>query len=87
MGNLASTYRNQGRWKKAEERNVQVMEMRKRVLGQEHPDTLTGMANLAFTWKSRESDVEALELMKACLLLRKQKLGADHPDTISSFRA
>jgi hypothetical protein len=34
MANLASTYRNQGRWKEAEELDVQVMETRKRVLGE-----------------------------------------------------
>jgi hypothetical protein len=39
MGNLTSTYRNQGRWKEAEELDVQAMETRKRVLGEEHPDT------------------------------------------------
>ena len=33
MNNLASTYWNQGRWKEAEELNVQVRETRKRVLG------------------------------------------------------
>jgi hypothetical protein len=33
MGNLASTYGNQGRWKEAEELEVQVMETFKRVLG------------------------------------------------------
>ena len=33
MGNLASTYRNQGRWNEAEQLDVQVMEMRKKVLG------------------------------------------------------
>ena len=48
MANLASTYRNQGRWKEAEELDVQVIETRKRVLGQAHPDTLTSMNNLAF---------------------------------------
>jgi len=47
MSNLASTFRNQGRWKEAEELEVQVMETRKRVLGQEHPDMLTSMNNLA----------------------------------------
>jgi len=30
MGNLALTYRNQGRWKEAEELGVEVMETRKR---------------------------------------------------------
>jgi hypothetical protein len=46
MGNLASTYRNQGRWKEAEVLDVLMMETTKRVLGVEHPDTLTHMANL-----------------------------------------
>jgi hypothetical protein len=32
MGNLALMYRNQGRWKEAEELEVQVMQTRKRVL-------------------------------------------------------
>ena len=49
MANLASTYRNQGRWKEAEELEVQVKDTRKRVLGAEHPDTLTSMNNLAHT--------------------------------------
>jgi len=37
-------YRNQGRWKEAEELEVLVMETTKRVLGEEHPDSLTSMA-------------------------------------------
>ena len=49
-GNLASTYWNQGRWKEAENLGVQVMEMRKTVLGQEYPSTLISMANLASTY-------------------------------------
>ena len=39
--NLASTYQNQGRWKEAEELFIQVMDTRKRILGLQHPDTLT----------------------------------------------
>ena len=38
MANLASTYRNQGRWTEAEKINVQVVETRRKVLGDEHPD-------------------------------------------------
>ncbi|OCK96362.1 uncharacterized protein K441DRAFT_429297, partial [Cenococcum geophilum 1.58] len=51
--NLASTYWNQGRWKEAEEQFVQVMETRKRVLGAEHPSTLTSINNLVITLKSQ----------------------------------
>ena len=50
MTNLASTDRNQGRWKEAKELFVQVMEMRVRVLGAEHPSTLTSMTNSAKLW-------------------------------------
>ncbi|KAF2818065.1 hypothetical protein CC86DRAFT_309981, partial [Ophiobolus disseminans] len=49
MANLASTYRNQGRWDAAEELDVQVMETHKKKLGADRPDTLTSMANLAST--------------------------------------
>ncbi|KAF1934580.1 hypothetical protein EJ02DRAFT_490836 [Clathrospora elynae] len=41
LANLASMYRNQERSKEAEELDVQVMETGKRMLGEEHPDTLT----------------------------------------------
>ena len=50
MANLASTYKNQERWKKTEELKVQVMETRKRVLGEEHPETLASINNLASTF-------------------------------------
>src|SRR3984885_11227325 len=41
-----------GYWNEAEKLQVDVMELRKKVLGAEHPDTLTSMANLAETyWK------------------------------------
>ena len=39
MSNLAATYWNQGRWYEAEKLDVQVMETRKRVIKEEHPDT------------------------------------------------
>jgi hypothetical protein len=53
IANLASTYQNQGRWKKAKDLEVQVIETRKRVLGTEHPSTLTSMANLASTYRNQ----------------------------------
>jgi len=46
MTNLASTYRNQGRWNEAEQLQNQVMDLRMRVLGQEHLHTLTSINNI-----------------------------------------
>ena len=64
MGNLASTYWNQGRWNEAEQLEVQVMEMTKKLLGAEHPDTLTTMGNLASTYwnQGRWNEAEQLEV-------------------------
>ncbi|KIN03536.1 hypothetical protein OIDMADRAFT_51496 [Oidiodendron maius Zn] len=69
MANLASTYRNQGRWKEAEELQVQVIEMRKRALGAEHPDTITIMANLASTYinQGRWKEAEKLSMQNVCI--------------------
>jgi Tetratricopeptide repeat len=47
-GSLASTFWKQGQWTEAEKLEVQVLEMRKTVLGPEHrPDTLISMWHLA----------------------------------------
>ncbi|KAB8255448.1 Tetratricopeptide repeat-domain-containing protein [Aspergillus pseudonomiae] len=87
MTNLASTYRHQGRCKEAEELGLQVMELRKQVLGPEHPGTLTSMANLAYTWNLLGKAQDALALMEKCVELRRNVLGPDNPHTISSSKA
>jgi hypothetical protein len=55
------------------------METSKRVLGPEHPDTLTSMNNLSYTWKAMGKRADALKLMDECLQLRKRVLGVNHP--------
>ncbi|PSN58826.1 putative kinesin [Corynespora cassiicola Philippines] len=84
MANLASTYRNQGRWDDAEKLFVQVMKTRKTKLGDDHPDTLASMNNLAFTWKYQGRDAEAITLMRECVQSCYRRLGANHPNFISS---
>jgi len=52
VANLTSTFWSQGRWKEAEELEVQVIEISARVLGAEHLNTLRSMANLALTYNN-----------------------------------
>ena len=80
-----ATYGKQGRWKEAEELDVQVMETKTRVLGAEYPDTLTSMNNLAFTWKGQGRVAEDIKLMEKCVQLQALVLGADHPHNTCSF--
>jgi hypothetical protein len=61
------------------------METRKRVLGTEHPDTLTSMNNLAHALKHQNHDDEAIELMASCMELCMKVLGPSHHHTQSVF--
>jgi len=75
MSNLASTYWNQGRWNNAEQLDVQVMDMSKKLLG---TDTLTYMANLASTyWNQRRNEAEQLDVQVVDMGMKL--FGAEHP--------
>ncbi|KIM93232.1 hypothetical protein OIDMADRAFT_75421, partial [Oidiodendron maius Zn] len=73
------------RFNEAELWFIEVMETRKRVVGTEHPDTLTSMANLASTYKSQGRSKEAEELIVQVMETMKRVLGAEHPDTLTSM--
>ncbi|KAI0388377.1 hypothetical protein F5Y17DRAFT_225994, partial [Xylariaceae sp. FL0594] len=81
----ALTLLTDGRYNEAEELFVQVMETRKRVLGAEHPSTLTSMANLASTYSNQGPWKEAEELDVQVMETTKRVLGAEHPDTLTSM--
>jgi hypothetical protein len=61
------------------------MQTMKRVLGDEHPDTLTSMHNVASTLQSQARCEEALQLIETCFQLRQQVLGEQHYKTQSSL--
>ncbi|KAK0302047.1 hypothetical protein LTR82_018020 [Friedmanniomyces endolithicus] len=63
---------------------IQAMETMKRVLGEEHPIVLAGMANLAATYQNQGRWKEAKELELKVMETRVRVLGGEHPDTLSS---
>ncbi|KYG40860.1 hypothetical protein M433DRAFT_77102, partial [Acidomyces richmondensis BFW] len=85
MANLASTYRNQGRWREAEELEVKVMERRREILGKEHPDTLASMNNLALTYWNQGRWEEAEKLQIQVMEIRRTMLGAEHASMLTSM--
>ena len=58
---------------------------RRRILGAEHPDTLSSMNNLASTYRAQGRMEEALALEEEELEKSRRILGAEHPDTLSSM--
>ena len=77
MANLACTYSDQGKWNEAEQLEVEVLNMRKKLLGAEHPDTLLSMENLARIYANKGNLKEA-EQLEIEVLDMKKKLFAEH---------
>ena len=86
MNNLAATLWNQGDLPGARALQEKVLESRRRVLGEEHPDTLNSMGNLAIMLWQMEERRPALHLMQTAAEGRGRVLGWEHPDTLDSLR-
>ena len=74
-----------GYWNEAEQLQVQISGTRKRVLGEEHPDTLTSMENLASTYRNLGRWKKAEQLGVQVSETRKKVLGEEHPETLESM--
>lgn len=61
--------------------------MKKKVLGEEHLDTMTSMNNLDYMWKRQGRDEEAFKLMVECIQIGTRVLGTDHPYTHASIES
>ena len=83
--NYALVFREAGQWNQAEELRVQVMETRKRVLGEEHIDTLASMNDLASIYLGQGQWKKAEELLMQVIETSKRVLGQEHPDTLTSM--
>ncbi|KAI1330264.1 Tetratricopeptide repeat-domain-containing protein [Xylariaceae sp. FL0255] len=59
MDNLASVLDSQGKYEEAEKMHRQTLGLGEKVLGREHPDTLTSMNNLALVLRSQGKYDEA----------------------------
>ncbi|MEO5376095.1 MAG: tetratricopeptide repeat protein, partial [Alphaproteobacteria bacterium] len=84
MHNLAGTLRSQGDLAGARALQEQALAVRRRVLGVEHPDTLTSMSNLAETLRSQGDLAGARALEEQVLAVRRRVLGEEHPVTLGS---
>ncbi|KAL8831591.1 MAG: hypothetical protein Q9170_005232 [Blastenia crenularia] len=85
LAGFALAFREAGRWKEAEEIEVQVMETDKRELGEEHLHTLDSIARLASIYRDQGRWKEAEELVVQVMEIRKRALGEEHPDTLTSM--
>ena len=74
-----------GQYVEAEQMCRRTLELRRKVLGPEHPNTLTSMSELASALSSQGKYVEAEQMHQQTLELRRKVLGPEHPDTLTSM--
>jgi tetratricopeptide (TPR) repeat protein len=85
FNNLALLYKYQGRYDQAEPLFLQALELRKRLLGDNHPDVAQSLNNLAVLYASQGHYDQAEPLFFQALELRKLLLGDNHPSVATSL--
>jgi CHAT domain-containing protein/tetratricopeptide (TPR) repeat protein len=74
----------QGKYKEAAAIAEKALALAERVLGREHPDTLTSVNNLAEDYNAQGRYGEAEPLYKRALEAYERVLGREHPNTLTS---
>ncbi|KAJ5348541.1 uncharacterized protein N7506_001794 [Penicillium brevicompactum] len=74
----------QGAYKEAEAMYRQALEVREKVFGREHPDTLASVNDLASVFERQGKYEEAEAMHRRAFEAREKVLGREHPDTLAS---
>jgi tetratricopeptide (TPR) repeat protein len=75
----------QGRYAEAQPLLEKALAMRRKVLGEDHPDTATSYNNLAYDLDAQGKYAEAQPLFEKALAINKKALGESHPDTAAFY--
>jgi tetratricopeptide (TPR) repeat protein len=84
-GNLANALDDQGMHAKAEALFRKVLSVQRRVLGPEHPTTLSTTCELALTLKIQGRLLKAESMYREVLGIERRVLGPEHPDTLTTI--
>jgi serine/threonine protein kinase len=82
---MGSVYSSLGLYPRAESLLTRAVDIRRRVLGPEHPETLRSMSGLAWTLAREGRYTDAAKLGRDVLDIQCSVLGPEHPDTLTSM--
>jgi len=83
--NLGLVYYHLGEYKRAEPYLMKVLEVRRHIYSEEHPDTASSYNNLAALYYAMGEYEKAEPLYLKALEIGKRVLGEEHPDTAISY--
>lgn len=84
LGALARLLEDKGHYAEAEPLAQESLRISERVLGGEHPSTLTSVHNLAELYERQGRYGDAEPLYQRALAARERVLGTEHPNTVNS---
>ena len=79
---IGNAYRELGLLPESERHLRRAADLRRRVLGEEHPDTLSGDNNLGQLYREQGKYAEAEKVLTKVLETRQRVLGEEHPRTL-----
>jgi tetratricopeptide (TPR) repeat protein len=80
--NLAQVRSSDGQYAEAEQIFGEVLDVKRRVLGNEHPDTLMVRSNLAVCLGHQKKHAEAERIYREVLAMTRRIFGEEHPHTL-----
>jgi serine/threonine protein kinase len=85
LATIGNVYETLGLYPQAQRPLERSLELRRRVLGPQHPDTLRGMNDLARVLREKEQLTASEDLLRNTLATERRVLGPENPDTLSSM--
>jgi non-specific serine/threonine protein kinase/serine/threonine-protein kinase len=85
MQTMGDVYRSLGLYPQAQSLLTRAVDIRRRVLAPQHPDTLTSMNSLGQNLMRQGRYAEAEKLLRETLDIQRRVLGPEHPDTLRSM--
>jgi eukaryotic-like serine/threonine-protein kinase len=82
---IGQTYTDLGLHPEAEKQLQRALDLRRRVLGPEHPETVGTMINLAAVYDLEGKSAQAEALDSQALAIQRRVLGPEHSDTLKSM--
>ncbi len=81
---IGITYRDLGLYPEAQRQLEKALGLRRRLLGEDHPDTLASIRDLAVLYRDQSKTPQAESLLAQVLNSQRRVLGADRPETLET---